>query len=178
MTENNIGKFTDYNPETETFGDYGQPNFADPIEEIEVEPAVSNHPVLIALNEKVAKLEKQLAETERYRATNADQIRSVRYDHDSKKAKLKDVLIDFVEHNTLYYESAKEIADIFDILLTKRVEIEYNITASVTIEVPITADPDDVADEIYCERVEFSTYNSDFEVLESDYDVSDWNVRS
>ena len=178
MTENNIGKFTDYNPETGTFGDYGQPNFADPIEEVEVEPAVSNHPVLIALNEKVAKLEKELAETERYRATNADQLRSVRYDHDSKKLKLKDVLIDFVEHNTLDYEPAKEIAEIFDILLTKRVEVEYNITASVTIEMPITADPDDVADEVYCDRVDFSTYNGDFEILETDFDVTDWNVRS
>jgi hypothetical protein len=168
-----------YNPETGTFGNYGQPNFADPIEEeIEVPPAVSNHPVLTALNEKVESLEKQLAEAERYRASNADQVRTLRYDHDSKKLKLKDVLVDFVEHNLLPYEDAKTIADIFDILLTKRIEIEYNITASVTIDVPITADPDEVADEIYCERVEFSAYNSDYEVLESDYDVSDWNVRS
>jgi DNA polymerase elongation subunit (family B) len=169
----------EYNPETGTFGNYGQPNFADPIEEeIEVPPAVSNHPVLLALNEKVESLEKQLAEAERYRASNADQVRTLRYDHDSKKLKLKDVLVDFVEHNLLPYEDAKTIADIFDILLTKRIEIEYNITASVTIDVPITADPDDVADNLYCDRVDFSTYNEDHEVLETDFDVSDWNVRS
>jgi hypothetical protein len=92
--------------------------------------------------------------------------------------KLKDVLVSLVEEEDLHYDNAKTIADIFDILLTKRIEIEYNITASVTIDVPITADPDEVADEIYCERVEFSAYNSDYEVLESDYDVSDWNIRS
>ena len=157
----------DYNPEIGTFGDY-----------VSTEPAVSSHPVLVVLNEKIEKLEKDLAISEGYRTSTADQIRSVRYDHDSKKAKLKDVLIDFVEHGTIDYEPAKEIAEIFDILLTKRVEIEYKINASVTIEVPITADPDDVADNLYCDRVDFSTYNSDYEVLESDYDVEDWSVRS
>lgn len=165
MTEN-IGKFTDYE----------QPDFA--MEEIAVEPAVSNHPVLIALNEKVESLEKQLVESERYRAINAEQVRTQRYDHESKKVKLKDVLISLVEEEDLDYDNAKTIADIFDILLTKRVEVEYNITASVTIEIPITADPDDVADEMYCEGVEFNSYNSDYEILETDYDVSDWNVRS
>lgn len=166
MTEN-IGKFTDYNPETETFVDY-----------VEVEPAVSNHPVLAALNEKVAKLEKELAEKEHYRASTADQLRSVRYDHDAKKLKLKDLLVEFIEDETLDYDYAKQIADIFDIMLTKRVEIEYKITALVTLDVPINADEDQVADNVYCDRVDFSTYESDHEVLETDYDVEDWSVRS
>ena len=157
----------DYNPEMGTFGEY-----------VPTEPAVSNHPVLLALNEKVERLEKELAEKERYRVSNADQLRTLRYDHESKKLKLKDFLVSLVEEEDLHYDNAKTIADIFDILLTKRIDIEYNITASVTIEVPITADEDEVADEIYCERVEFSAYNSDYEVLESDYDVSDWNIRS
>jgi hypothetical protein len=169
----------DYNPETGTFGNYGQPNFADPIEEeIEVPPAVSNHPVLTALNEKVESLEKQLAEAERYRASNADQVRTLRYDHDSKKLKLKDVLVELVNEEDLHYDNAKTIADIFDILLTKRVDVEYTITATATIEIPINADEDEVADEIYCERIEFNSYNSDYEILETDYDVSDWNIRS
>lgn len=157
MTENNIGTFTDY---------------------VEVEPAVSNHPVLTALNEKVAKLEKELAEKEHYRATTADQLRSIRYDHDSKKLKLKDVLVSLVEEEDLHFDNAKTIADIFDIMLTKRVEVEYKIVATVTVDVPINAEPNDVADEIFCDRVEFSTYNSDYEVLESDYDVDDWSIRS
>jgi predicted DNA-binding protein YlxM (UPF0122 family) len=166
MTENQIGTFTDY----------GQPDFA--MEEIVVDPAVSNHPVLKALNERIEKLEKDLAVSEQYRATNADQLRSVRYDHDSKKLKLKDVLVSLVEEEDLHYDNAKTIADIFDIVLTKQVEIEYTITATATIEVPINADPDEVADNVYCERVDFSTYESDYEVLESDYDVTDWNIRS
>jgi hypothetical protein len=169
----------DYNPEIGTFGNYGQPNFADPIEEeIEVPPAVSNHPVLLALNEKVEKLEKDLAEKEVYRATTADQLRSVRYDHDSKKLKLKDVLAELLEDEEITFENANKIAEIFDVMLTKRIEIEYNITASVTIEVPMNADPDEVADNVYCDRVDFSTYESDHEVLETDYDVTDWNIRS
>lgn len=166
MTENQIGTFTDY----------GQPDFA--MEEVAVDPAVSNHPVLKALNEKIEKLEKDLAVSEQYRSTNADQLRSVRYDHDSKKLKLKDVLVELVNDEDLEYDHAKTIADIFDIILTKQVEIEYTITATATIEVPINADPDEVADNVYCERVDFSTYESDYEVLESDYDVTDWNIRS
>jgi predicted DNA-binding protein YlxM (UPF0122 family) len=166
MTENQIGTFTDY----------GQPDFA--MEEVVVEPAVSNHPVLKALNERLEELEKKLAESERYRSTNADQLRSVRYDHDSKKLKLKDVLAELLEEEDITFENANKIAEIFDVMLTKRIDIEYNITASVTIEVPMNADPDEVADEMYCERVEFNSYNSDYEILETDYDVSDWNVRS
>jgi hypothetical protein len=166
MTENQIGTFTDY----------GQPDFA--MEEVVVDPAVSNHPVLKALNERIEKLEKDLAVSEQYRATNADQLRSVRYDHDKKKLALKDVLVELVNDEDLEYDYAKTIADIFDILLTKQVEIEYTITATATIEVPINADPDEVADNVYCERVDFSTYESDYEVLESDYDVTDWNIRS
>ena len=166
MTENQIGTFTDY----------GQPDFA--MEEVVVDPAVSNHPVLKALNERIEKLETALAVSEQYRATNADQLRSVRYDHDKKKLALKDVLVELVNDEDLEYDYAKTFADIFDILLTKQVEIEYTITATATIEVPINADPDTVADNVYCERVDFSTYESDYEVLESDYDVTDWNIRS
>lgn len=157
----------DYNPEIGTFGDY-----------VSTEPAVSSHPVLVVLNEKIEKLEKDLATSEGYRTSIADQIRSVRHDHDSKKLKLKDVLVSLVEEEDLHFDNAKTIADIFDIMLTKRIDIEYKITAVVTIEVPINADEDDVADNLYCDRVDFSTYDSDHEVLETDYDVEDWNVRS
>lgn len=157
----------EYNPETGTFGDY-----------VSTEPAVSSHPVLVVLNEKIEKLEKDLATSEGYRTSIADQIRSVRYDHDAKKLKLKDVLVELVEQEELTFENASKIAEIFDIMLTKRIDIEYKITAVVTIEVPINADEDDVADNLYCDRVDFSTYNSDYEVLESDYDVEDWSVRS
>jgi hypothetical protein len=157
----------DYNPEIGTFGDY-----------VSTEPAVSSHPVLVVLNEKIEKLEKDLAEKEGYRVSMADQLRSVRYDHDSKKLKLKDVLAELLEEEEINFENATKIAEIFDVMLTKRIDIEYNITASVTIEVPMNADPDDVADNLYCDRVDFSTYNSDHEVLETDFDVSDWNVRS
>ncbi len=156
--------------------DYGQPDFA--MEEVEVEPAVSNHPVLKALNERIDKLENQLAETERYRATTADQLRSVRYDHDSKKLKLKDALASLLEDEEISFENANKIAEIFDVLLTKRIDIEYTITATVTVEVPMNADPDEVADNVYCDRVDFSTYDSDYEVLETDFNVDDWRINS
>ena len=157
----------DYNPEMGTFGDY-----------VSTEPAVSNHPVLVVLNEKIEKLEKDLAEKEGYRVSMSDQLRSVRYDHDKKKLALKDALADLLEQEEITYENAEKIAEIFDVLLTKRIEVEYKITALVTVEVPINADEDDVADNLSCDSVEFSTYRGSYEVLETDYDVEDWSVRS
>lgn len=171
MTEN-IGKFTDY----------GQPNFADfpaepePTQE-EIAKAIS-HPVLTALSKRLENLQNERDTLIERNNTLADNIKSVRYDHDKKKLALKDVLVSLVEEEDLHYDNAKTIAEIFDILLTKRVEVEYKITATATLEVPINADPDEVADETFCDRVDFSTYNSDFEVLETDYDVEDWSIRS
>lgn len=151
-----------------------KPDFADyPSTEPE-----SKHPVLTALNETITRLERELAEKETYRANVADQLRSVRYDHDKKKLNLKDTLAELIENEEIEFDVAKRIADIFDVLLTKRIEIEYKIVATATIEVPMNADEDDVASEVYCDRVDFSCYNSDYEVLETDYDVEDWNVRS
>ncbi len=161
--------------------DYGQPDFTDSvIEEVDVTPDLTSntHPVLKALNEKIERLEKDLAVKEQYRATAADQLRSVRYDHDSKKLKLKDALAELLEDEEITFENANKIAEIFDVLLTKRIDIEYTITATVTVEVPMNADPDEVADNVYCDRVDFSTYDSDYEVLETDFNVDDWRINS
>lgn len=143
-----------------------------------LQAVTSNHPVLIALNEKVAKLEKDLAEKETYRASVADQLRSARYDNDKRKLNLKDTLAELIEDEDITYDTAKRIADIFDIALTKRIEVEYKISATVTVEVPMNFDEDDITDHVYCDRVDFSSYSDECEVLESDYEVEDWNIRS
>jgi len=161
----------DYKPETGTFGEY-DPN-ATPTE-AEIATAIS-HPVLTHLNGRLADA---LAQVERTNALVAekdarilqlrDKWRTAEY---SLEAKLKELLDD----ESIELEYAKEIAEIFDgITLSKQITIQYDITATATIEVPYGADPDDVASSTYVERVEFYTDFEDAEVLESDHDVNDW----
>ena len=154
MTEDNIGKFGEYDPN------------ATPTE-AEIATAIS-HPVLTHLNAKVENLESQLKASQDSVMRLRDKYRTAEY---ALEAKLKELLDD----ESIELEYAKEIADIFDsISLTKQITIQYDITATATIEVPYGADPDDVASSTYVERVEFYTDFEDAEVLESDHDVNDW----
>jgi hypothetical protein len=149
MTE----QMPDHNPETGTFGEY---------------VPESNHPVLQQLKNQIENLESQLKASQDTVMRVRDKYRTAEY---SVEAKLKELLDD----ENIELEYAKEIADIFDsITLTKQITIQYDITATATIEVPYGADADDVAGSTYVERVEFYTDFEDAEVLESDSDVNDW----
>jgi len=149
MTE----QMPDHNPETGTFGEY---------------VPESNHPVLQQLKNQIENLESQLKASQDSVMRFRDKYRTAEY---ALEAKLKELLDD----ESIELEYAKEIANIFDsITLTKQITIQYDITATATIEVPYGADPDDVAGSTYVERVEFYTDFEDAEVLETDQDVNDW----
>jgi predicted nuclease with TOPRIM domain len=159
MTE----EMPDYKPETGTFGDY---------------VPESNHPVLTKLKEELLEAQTKYADTysrltvvfEEKSKLN-DKYRTHQY---ALEAKLKELLDD----EEISIENAQAIADIFDyITLTKQVEISYTITANTTIEVPYGADPDEVADSTYVERIEFYTDFENAEILETDQEVEDWRVR-
>jgi hypothetical protein len=154
MTEDNIGKFGEYDPN------------ATPTEE-EIATAIS-HPVLTHLNKRLETLQTLVAEKDATILRLRDKYRTAEY---SVESKLKELLDD----EDIELEHAKAIAEIFDgITLTKQITIQYDITATATLEVPYGADPDDVAGSCYVERVEFYTDFEDAEVLESDHDVNDW----
>ena len=162
MTEMN-----DYNPATGTFGDYN-PN-AEPTEE-EIAKAIS-HPVLTSLNKRLEEAQNKVAEKDQTILRLRDKWRTAEY---SLEAVLKELLDD----EEISPENAQKIAEIFDgITLTKQIEVSYTITALATIEVPYGADEDDVASSTYVERVEFYTDFDGADVLESDHEVEDWNVR-
>jgi hypothetical protein len=128
----------------------------------------SNHPVLQQLKNQIENLESQLKASQDTVMRVRDKYRTAEY---AVEAKLKELLDD----ENIELEYAKEIANIFDsITLTKQITIQYDITATATIEVPYGADADDVAGSTYVERVEFYTDFEDAEVLESDQDVNDW----
>jgi hypothetical protein len=128
----------------------------------------SEHPVLLHYKKQIEELEVKLADKEASVYRLRDKYRTAEY---AVEAKLKELLDD----EDIELEHAKAIAEIFDsISLTKQITIQYDITATATLEVPYGADPDDVASACYVERVEFYTDFEDAEVLESDHDVNDW----
>ena len=156
MTEN-IGTFGEYDPN------------ATPTEE-EIAKAIS-HPVLTHLNKRLENAQSQLTASQDSVMRLRDKYRTAEY---QLEAKLKELLDD----EEISVENAQAIADIFDgITLTKQIEITYTISATATIEVPYGADPDEVADSVYVERVEFYTDYDNADVLETDHEVEDWRVR-
>jgi len=160
MTESNIGQFGEFVPNT--------------------------HPVLANLNAKVAELENalSLATAEKDKLNNektfiSEQLRKSADKYRSAEYSLTDLLKELITDEDITIENAQRIADIFDnVLLTKRVTIRYDIVATVELEVPFGKEDDEVADNTYCDRVTFETYEEDSEVLEVDFDVTDWNVTS
>ena len=172
----------DYTPETGTFGDYN-PN-ATPTDE-EIAKAIS-HPVLTHLNGRLEKLENELslmtaqkdAVTREKEFINT-QLINARDKYRKAEYALTDLLKEMIADEDITLENAQRIADIFDnVTLTKRISIRYDIIATVEVEVPFGADEDEVADNTYCDSVRFDSYESNHEVLEVDFDVTDWNVVS
>jgi hypothetical protein len=151
------------NQEIGTFGDY-VPN---------------THPVLANLNAKVTTLTEENETLKTREQYLGEQLRKSADKYRSAEYSLTDVLKSLLDDEEISMENAQRIADIFDnVNLTKRISIRYQVTVGVELEVPYGADEDDVADQTYCDRVTFDTYNSDYEVLECDFEVEDWNVVS
>jgi cell division septum initiation protein DivIVA len=154
-------------------------------EEVEVTPTIQ-HPVLTAQNERIETLmkanEELAGELAAYK--NKDEYVSAQLTKWSDKYRkaeyaLTDLLKELITDEDIILENAQRIADIFDnISLTKRISIRYNVSVGVELEVPLDADEDEVADQVYCDRVSFETYESNYEVLEVDFEVEDWNVVS
>jgi len=146
----------------------------------------NTHPVLQALNEKVARLEADLSvvTAEKDKLNNektfvSEQLRKSSDKYRSAEYSLTDLLKELITDEEISIENAQRIADIFDnVTLSTRVTIRYDIVATVELEVPFGKDLDEVADNTFCDRVTFETYESDCEVLEVDFDVTDWNVSS
>ena len=154
-------------------------------EEVEVTPTIQ-HPVLITLNERVEVLtkanEELLAEVNALK--NKDEFVSAQLKKWSDKYRLversvQDTLKEMLDDEEIEFDAAKKIAELFeDVNLTKQVTIRYSITADVLVEMPYNADADEVANDIYLDRTDFSTYHGDADILETDAELEDWNVVS
>jgi len=92
---------------------------------------------------------------------------------------VQDTLKEMLDDEEIEFDAAKKIAELFeDVTLSKQVTIRYSITADVLVEMPYNADADEVANDIYLDRTDFSTYHGDADILETDAELEDWNVVS
>jgi predicted nuclease with TOPRIM domain len=154
-------------------------------EEVEVTPTIQ-HPVLLTLNERVEALTKANEDLldEVTMAKNNAEFVSAQLKKWSDKYRLversvQDTLKEMLDDEEIEFDAAKKIAELFDgVTLSKQVTIRYSITADVLVEMPYNADADEVANDIYLDRVDFSTYHGDADILETDPELEDWNIVS
>ena len=136
------------------------------------EAVESEHPVLKSLKDRIAELEREVAVVK----GNSDNYRNRWNELCNQRYTLENALRTFVEDEELSMDIAGQIAEIFDINLTKTIDVELTFKVSVSVEVPLGSEltADDVAD-----YVSISVdYSGEGELLESDSDLDDWNERS
>lgn len=109
---------------------------------VENEPNIptSQHPVLQALNEKVADLEAKVAkglELDAERFTTINRLRNEKWQYE---ARVKDVLVESLEDYD--EETIKHIASELGIELTKTKTVEVNVTFTIDLEYEIGEEPD------------------------------------
>ena len=110
--------------------------------EIENPPAFTpnTHPVLQALNEKVADLEAKVAkglELDAERIQTANRLRNEKWQYESR---VKDVLVESLEDYD--EETIKHIASELGIELTKTKTVEVNVTFTIDLEYEVGEEPD------------------------------------
>ena len=154
-------------------------------EEVEVTPTIQ-HPVLLTLNERVEVLtkanEELLAEVTTLKQSSefvSAQLKKWSDKYRLVERSVQDTLKEMLDDEEIEFDAAKKIAELFeDVTLSKQVTIRYSITADVLVEMPYNADADEVANDIYLDRTDFSTYHGDADILETDAELEDWNVVS
>ena len=109
---------------------------------VENEPTIptSQHPVLTALNEKVATLEAEVAkarELESERVATANRLRNEKWQYEER---VKNVLIEALEDHD--EDTVKYIASQLGIELTKTKTVEVNVTFTIDLEYEIGEEPD------------------------------------
>jgi hypothetical protein len=136
------------------------------------ESVVSEHPVLTPLKNRIAELEREVEVVK----GNADNYRNRWNTLTSQRYTLENALRTFVEDEEIEIEVAQKLADIFDIVLTKTIDVELTFKVTVSVEVPLGEEmtADDVADNV---SISVDYYGTG-ELLESDSDLEDWSERS
>lgn len=128
-------------------------------------PLRSNHPVLSALNEELARLTTE----------NKDLWQALGMMTRNTEA-LEDWLKEALTNSQIDFDTATEIAEIFGFTLTEEVEMELTFKVSATFTVPIGFDHDKLAEDFGITENPLGVAE---EYLEnSHWELDDWNITS
>jgi len=145
-------------------------------EEIKMEEntnPTSNHPVLFALNNKITELLEANAKHEETIKNLFETISMMTTNVEALEDWLKEALTITGE---IEFDTATEIADIFNITLTEEVEMELTFKVSATFTVPIGTDHDSLASEVGID--ENFTGQAEEYLESSSWELDDWNITS
>jgi hypothetical protein len=132
----------------------------------------SEHPVLSGLKTRIAELEREVEVTK----GNSDNYRNRWNELCNQRYTLENALRTFVEDEEIEIGIAQQLADIFNIALTKTIDVELTFKVTVSVDVPLGDEMsvDDVAD-----NVSISVdYSGEGDLNSSDYDLDDWREIS
>lgn len=137
------------------------------------------HPVLLKLQERISELEMtitgQSAIVADYKK-GLEQLRERTNKHQKNCQSLLETLLDDEE---ITFDVATLIANCFDnVSLTKTIEVEFQITAIATMEIPFGSDVDDIANSVYVSGLDFYTDLPDVNIDSQGFDVLDFRVVS
>ena len=136
------------------------------------ETVIPEHPSLSVLKNRITELEREVQITKQ----TSDNYRNRWNELNNQKYTLENALRTFVEDEELSMEIAGQLAEIFDITLTKTIDVELTFKVSVSVEVPLGSEltVDDVADYVSIAV----DYSGEGDLIESDFNLDDWNERS
>lgn len=147
-----------------TENNYGEPDF-----NITPEPDTSYvHPVLTQLNDKIAKLEKQLAEMTENENKQRNRAWELSSNFANYKFKLENVLRTHAQDNEgTVVENCVSIGEAMDIELTNTKDFEINVTFNVTVAAP------------FGEEIELSEYDVDatIDLSNIEFELNDTGVN-
>jgi hypothetical protein len=125
----------------------------------------SNHPVLSALNEELARLTTE----------NKDLWKALGLMTTNVEA-LEDWIKEALTNSQIDFDTATEIAEIFGFTLTEEVEMELTFKVQATFTVPIGFDTDKLAEDFGITENPLGVAE---EYLEnSHWELDDWNITS
>lgn len=136
--------------------------------------ATSNHPVLNALNGKIAELVDRIDVLEKLLEEKREQARQRANEIVANEEKLQEVLVEGIKDSEITYEFAESIAEIFGIELTEEIAVEFTFKVQASFTVPVGFDSDELASEVGI-KTEFLGKADEY--LNNDYwELHDWEV--
>jgi uncharacterized protein involved in exopolysaccharide biosynthesis len=152
--------------ENGTFGEYtGNADVPD--------TAVSNHPVLQQLKDKIEILQNLLTSSELREKEAVERFRSLESEYRENEGKLQDILIEALGDEEVDKDVADKIAELYGLDLRKVFSINIELMVNVEVSAPVGTDPQDIVD-----NVGFGyggiTYSGVGDLESDHWEVADW----